>query len=82
MARAGGKGKRDTTLEEMRAYDNGRYKSAIIRSTPQYFNMYHSIAPAKEALQCNDCHTATEGRLDFAQLGYSEAMIEELSEER
>ncbi len=82
VSRAGGKGKRDTTLEEMRAYDNGRYPSAIIRNTPQYFNMYHSIAPAKEALQCNDCHTATEGRLDFAQLGYSEAMIEELSEER
>ena len=61
VARAGGKGKRSTTLAEMQAYDGGRYKNAILRQTKQYFNIYHNIAPAKEALQCNDCHTAAGG---------------------
>ena len=82
VARAGGKGKRDTTLEEMRAYDGGRYRSAVIRRTPQYFNIYHSIAPASEALRCNDCHTQKGGRLDFARLGYAPEQIEALTEER
>jgi hypothetical protein len=82
VARAGGKGKRNTTLAEMQAYDGGRYKNAILRQTKQYFNIYHNIAPAKEALQCNDCHTAAGGRLDFALLGYDEDQIEGLSEER
>jgi hypothetical protein len=82
VARAGGKGKRNTTLEEMRRYDNGRYKNAIVRHTPQYFNLYHSIAPAKDALTCNDCHTAEGGRLDFAQLGYDADQVEELQIER
>lgn len=82
VARAGGKGKRSTTLEEMRAYDNGRYKNALLRNTPQYFNLYHSIAPAKEALKCNDCHTAAGGRLDFVQLGYDAEQAEDLVAER
>ena len=82
VARAGGKGKRNTTLEEMRAYDNGRYPAAIIRKTPQYFNMYHSIAPAKEALHCNDCHSAKGGRIDFVQLGYDPDAVKELTENR
>jgi len=82
VARAGGKGKRDTTLEEMHTFENGRYQKAIIRKTPQYFNLYHSIAPAKEALKCNDCHIREGGRLDFAQLGYGPDDIEELAQER
>jgi len=82
VARAGGKGKRDTTLAQMRAYDNGRYRSAIIRRTPQYFNIYHSIAPAKEALRCNACHTREGGRLDFTRLGYAAEKIESLTKER
>ena len=82
VARAGGKGKRDTTVAQMRAYDGGRYRTAIIRRTPQYFNIYHSIAPAGEALRCNDCHTRAGGRLDFARLGYAPEQIEALTEER
>jgi hypothetical protein len=30
----------------------------------------HMVAPAADALQCGDCHTA-DGRLDFAALGYN-----------
>ncbi|OQY04999.1 MAG: hypothetical protein B6I22_08255 [Desulfobacteraceae bacterium 4572_123] len=82
VARAGGKGKKNTTLAQMRAWDNGRYKSAIIRRTPQYFNLYHSIAPAADALKCNDCHTKNQGRLDFAALGYDVDEVEDLTMER
>ncbi len=82
VSRAGGKGKRNTTLEEMREYDNGRYKNAVIRRTPMYFSIYHNIAPAKDALTCNQCHTKSGGRLDFAALGYDSDEIEDLTEER
>jgi methanogenesis multiheme c-type cytochrome len=80
VARAGGKGKRDTTLEEMRSWQEGRYKSAIIRKTSLYFQQFHSIAPAQEALQCSDCHTTQGGRLDFRALGYSAEETETLTE--
>lgn len=81
VARAGGGGDRDTTLEEMRRWENGRYADAIIREPPMYFQQFHSIAPADEALGCNDCH-APDGRLDFAALGYSEAEVADLTETR
>lgn len=82
VARAGGKGKRSTTLEEMRSYDNGRYKNAIERNVKQYFNLYHSIAPAEDALGCNDCHTEQGGRLDFTRLGYDADQVDDLQMER
>jgi len=82
VARAGGKGKRNTTLAEMRSWENGRYKNAIIRKIPMYFTLYHSIAPAKEALSCNRCHTDSNGILDFAALGYDADEIEDLAENR
>ncbi len=82
VSRAGGKGKKDTTLEQMRSWNNGQYKSAIIRKTPQYFNLYHNIAPAADAVKCNDCHTAENGILDFAALGYDPDYVEELTMER
>lgn len=82
VSRAGGKGKRDTTLEQMRSWNNGQYKSAIIRNTPQYFSLYHSIAPAADAVKCNDCHTTEKGILDFAALGYDSDEVEELTMER
>ena len=82
VARAGGRGKRATTLKEMRSWDNGRYKNAIIRNIPMYFSMFHNIAPAKEALSCNACHTRNNSRLDFAALGYDTDEVDELEEHR
>lgn len=38
------------------------------------FSLNHQVAPASQALTCNDCHSA-EGRLDFAALGYSQDRI-------
>jgi hypothetical protein len=82
VSRAGGKGQKDTKLEQMRKWQKGRYSSAIIRRSPMYFQQFHSIAPAKDALTCNDCHTKTDGRLDFASLGYSSEEIENLTAEQ
>lgn len=82
VARAGGKGKRETTLSEMRSWENGKYKNAIIRKIPMYFTLFHSIAPAKEALTCNQCHAKKNGRFNFKALGYDTDEIEELTENR
>ncbi len=81
VARAGGKGEEDTTLSEMRSWNDGQYASAIIRNPPIYFQQFHSIAPASEALACNDCH-ASSGRMDFAALGYTPAEVEDLKQLR
>ena len=43
-----------------------------------YFDSQHQIAPASEALYCNDCHVP-DGRLDFAALGYSPERVTALS---
>jgi hypothetical protein len=40
--------------------------------TAMYWPITHMVAPAEDALECNDCHTAENGRLDFIALGYSE----------
>lgn len=31
----------------------------------------HQVAPAENAVQCEECHTADDSRLDFAALGYT-----------
>ena len=38
--------------------------------TEMYWRLNHMVAPAKAALQCNDCHDA-KGRLDWNALGYA-----------
>jgi len=79
VARAGGKGKKDTTIKQLHKWQNGRYDSAIIRRSPMYFQQFHSIAPAKDVLTCKDCHIKAGGRLDFKFLGYSSEEIEDLT---
>ncbi len=37
--------------------------------TEMYWNLSHMVVPAKEALQCNECH-GDDGRLDWEALGY------------
>ena len=44
----------------------------------RYFSLNHQVAPAAEALHCVDCHSSTEGRLDFVSLGYSEVQAADL----
>ena len=40
-------------------------------SSRMYWIQNHMVAPAEDALTCESCHS-TEGRLDFAALGYTE----------
>lgn len=47
--------------------------------TEMYWPITHMVAPAEDALQCQDCHTAENGRLDFAALGYSEEDVQRLT---
>ncbi|MCA9936639.1 MAG: tetrathionate reductase family octaheme c-type cytochrome [Anaerolineales bacterium] len=47
--------------------------------TTMYWPITHMVAPAEEALQCNDCHTPEDGRLDFAALGYDEDAVQRLT---
>ncbi|MCB8983654.1 MAG: tetrathionate reductase family octaheme c-type cytochrome [Ardenticatenaceae bacterium] len=47
--------------------------------TTMYWPITHMVAPADEALQCNDCHTPENGRLDFAALGYDEEAAQRLT---
>ena len=44
-----------------------------------YWPITHMVAPASEALACQDCHTANDGRLDFAALGYDEKDVTRLT---
>lgn len=39
----------------------------------------HQVAPAASAVQCQECHTAEGGRLDFAALGYSDEDVTKLT---
>ncbi|GAB4426871.1 MAG: tetrathionate reductase family octaheme c-type cytochrome [Anaerolineales bacterium] len=43
------------------------------------FVQNHQVAPSENAVQCQECHTAEGGRLDFAALGYDEAEVAKLT---
>ena len=38
--------------------------------TERYMGIYHEVAPAEDALECEACHSDS-GRIDFAGLGYT-----------
>lgn len=44
-----------------------------------YWPITHMVAPASEALVCKDCHTDSNGRLDFAALGYDATNVTRLT---
>ena len=46
--------------------------------TEFYWVQNHMVAPAANAVQCQECHTA-DGRLDFAALGYAEEDVTKLT---
>jgi len=39
----------------------------------------HQVAPAADAVQCAECHTADGGRLDFVALGFSDEEVAKLT---
>ena len=44
--------------------------------TKRYMGIYHGVAPAKEALQCLDCH-GPDGRMNWVELGYKSDPLEQ-----
>ncbi len=48
--------------------------------TEYYQVQNHEVAPKEGAVQCQECHVAQGGRLDFAALGYSEAEVAGLTQ--
>lgn len=55
------------TTQEMRQV----YRKATLKSADMNFSISHSVAPAEEAFQCNDCHGRHGYVLNWDQLGYS-----------
>ena len=46
--------------------------------TVMYWPLTHQIAPSEMAVECQECHT-TEGRLDFAALGFPQERVDVLT---
>lgn len=44
-----------------------------------YWPTTHMVAPAEEALACQDCHTAESSRIDFVALGFDDAEVAKLT---
>ncbi len=61
------------SVEAGMAYVNMPYSGEYgFVETDMYWPITHMVAPASEALHCQDCHTAEDSRLDFAALGYTD----------
>ena len=54
------------TVEEMRQV----YKHATLKTADMNFSISHSVLPAMDALDCDDCHTRLGTVLNWEQLGY------------
>jgi hypothetical protein len=44
------------------------YSGHVFAKTQRFMGLFHEVAPAEDALSCNDCHGVN--RLNFKQLGY------------
>jgi methanogenesis multiheme c-type cytochrome len=60
----------ETTVEEMRKYENGKYKEATLITKEFNYSISHSIVPAEKALSCKDCHGEKAYVLNWEELGY------------
>ena len=47
--------------------------------TEMYWPITHMVAPATDAVRCQECHTSEGSRLDFHALGYAEDEVYRLS---
>lgn len=67
-------------IETGMAYTDAPYSGEYgFVETEMYWPITHMVAPATEALRCQECHTAEDGRLDFAVLGYETEDIDRLT---
>ena len=63
----------DASITAGMAYAGAPYSGSYdFIETRMYWPITHMVAPAENALECNDCHTPEDGRLDFVALGYDE----------
>jgi hypothetical protein len=60
----------ETTVEEMRKYERGKYKDATLVSREFNFSVSHSIVPSEKAFGCFDCHGKKGYVLNWKKLGY------------
>ncbi len=67
---------RETTVEEMRKYEKGKYKDATLVSRDMNFSITHSIVPSEQAFGCFDCHGKNAYVLNWKKLGYDKDPLE------
>jgi hypothetical protein len=73
------KGSLDAAVEAGVAASGQEYSGSWEAHTEwMVFDVQHQVAPADQSLKCTDCH-ASEGRLDFAALGYSADQVTTLT---
>jgi methanogenesis multiheme c-type cytochrome len=60
----------ETTVEEMRKYEKGKYKEATLVTKDFNFSISHSIVPSEQAFSCKDCHGISAYVLNWKELGY------------
>ena len=66
----------ETTVEEMRKYENGKYKEAALITKEFNYSISHSIIPADKAFSCGDCHGEEARVLNWEALGYDHDPLE------
>ena len=62
----------ETTVEEMRKYEKGKYKDATLVTKEFNFSVTHSILPSDQAFSCQDCHGEEGFVFKWKELGYDE----------
>ncbi len=62
----------ETTVEEMRKYQRGKYSDATLVTKEFNFSVTHSIVPSENAFGCFDCHGEDAKVIKWKELGYVE----------
>lgn len=62
----------ETTVEEMRKYEKGKYKDATLVTKEFNYSVTHSIVPSDQAFSCQDCHGEEGYVINWKELGYAE----------
>ncbi len=60
----------ETTVEEMRKYEKGKYRDATLVTREFNFSVSHSIVPKDKAFSCESCHGESGFVLNWKELGY------------
>ena len=66
----------ETTVEEMRKFEKGKYKDATLVSREFNFSISHSIVQSEQTFGCFDCHGKKGYVLNWTELGYDKDPLE------